>query len=358
MATLSGRETDPVVERPDTPELDHLLHWPKRHSPRGWLGIAALSILLNVLFTTAVLEAPGSIAPDVPERKVTFIKTRLYLPRDLLTQKAPNTRTPSKTIDLNDLLAVQGSRARPAEAAPKTRHFEVPSPSVPQQRVPQQTAKTTPVAPPAPNLTINQGPPPALPPGTPNGLTANVPPPPPPPDQPFQNVGTEPVTRNPKIALPKATVQGALQSLAQPNSSHLSVNDDGQSRSVPAVPGINAANTTQHAAIELQSDPQGADFRAYLARVLAIVRGNWRQVVPESVHMGTLRGRTVVEFVISRDGSIPKVVTADGSGSDALDRAAVAGLSMSNPLPPLPADYKGLQVRLAFTFSYNMPAVQ
>ena len=72
--------------------------------------------------------------------------------------------------------------------------------------------------------------------------------------------------------------------------------------------------------------------------------------------MGTLRGRTVLEFIISRDGSIPKLVTADPSGSEPLDRAAVAGLSMSNPLPPLPADFKGLQVRLAFSFAYNMPS--
>jgi hypothetical protein len=41
---------------------------------------------------------------------------------------------------------------------------------------------------------------------------------------------------------------------------------------------------------------------------------------------------------------------------DALDRAAVAGLSMSNPLPPLPAEFKGEQVRLAFSFAYNMAA--
>jgi TonB family protein len=72
--------------------------------------------------------------------------------------------------------------------------------------------------------------------------------------------------------------------------------------------------------------------------------------------MGTLRGRTVIEFAINRDGHIAKLVIADPSGSEPLDRAAVAGLSMSDRLPPLPSDYKGLQVRLAFSFSYNMPS--
>ena len=108
--------------------------------------------------------------------------------------------------------------------------------------------------------------------------------------------------------------------------------------------------------MELQSDPNGADFKVYLRTILAIVRANWRKVIPESARMGTLRGRTVIEFIIDRNGSIPKLVTANTSGSEPLDRAAVAGLSMSNPLPPLPADFKGLQVRLAFTFAYNMPA--
>lgn len=349
MPTLSDIGTDPVAE------LDLLLHWEERHTRWEWLGIAAISLLLNLLFTFAVVEAPATVSPVPPERKIVVRKTRLYFPPDLLTQKAPNTRTPSKNIDLNDLLAVEGSRARRSAPKPGSRHFEVPAPPAPRPTVkptPQITAE-------APNVAPNQAPV-NVPPGAANGLTAaNVPPPPAPAEQPFQNVGSEPLNTHPTIAVPKATVQSAIQSLAAPpGSSHLTINDDNQSRPSPATPGVNAQNAAQHAAIELQSDPQGADFRAYLARVLAIVRGNWRHVIPESVHMGTLRGRTVVEFIISRDGSIPKLVTADSSGSDALDRAAVAGLSMSNPLPPLPADFKGMQVRLAFTFTYNMPAAQ
>ena len=114
----------------------------------------------------------------------------------------------------------------------------------------------------------------------------------------------------------------------------------------------------RRAAVELKSDPQGADFKPYLTRILAIVRTNWKRVIPESVRSGALHGRTTVEFIITRDGQIPKMVTASSSGSDPLDRAAVAGLSMSNPLPPLPEDYKGFQVRLAFSFDYNMPAAR
>ena len=131
-----------------------------------------------------------------------------------------------------------------------------------------------------------------------------------------------------------------------------------QSLSQPSLgsPGSAGMGSTPHTEVELQSDPQGADFKPYLTRILAIVRANWRHVIPESARMGALRGRTTLEFIINRDGSIPKLVMADSSGSEPLDRAAVAGLSMSNPLPPLPSDYKGFQVRLAFSFSYSMPA--
>ncbi len=105
--------------------------------------------------------------------------------------------------------------------------------------------------------------------------------------------------------------------------------------------------------LELLSDPRGVDFKPYLVQVLAAVKRNWLAVLPESVRMGR-RGRVVVQFVINRDGSVPKLVIATPSGADALDRAAVAGISATNPFPPLPDEFRGDQVRLQFVFLYNM----
>ncbi|HWR53524.1 MAG TPA: TonB family protein [Bryobacteraceae bacterium] len=105
--------------------------------------------------------------------------------------------------------------------------------------------------------------------------------------------------------------------------------------------------------VEMLSDPQGVDFKPYLIRVLAAVRRNWRSVIPESARLGR-QGRVQIQFAIARDGSVPKLVIALPSGTDALDRAAVAGISASNPFPPLPNTFKGEQVRLQLTFSYNM----
>jgi TonB family protein len=113
------------------------------------------------------------------------------------------------------------------------------------------------------------------------------------------------------------------------------------------------AKPTQ-SALELLSDPLGVDFKPYLIRVLAQVRRNWLAVIPESARLGR-RGRVVIQFAVARDGRIPKLVIATPSGTEALDRAAVAGISASTPLPPLPPEFKGDQVRLQLSFSYNMP---
>jgi TonB family protein len=68
------------------------------------------------------------------------------------------------------------------------------------------------------------------------------------------------------------------------------------------------------------------------------------------------RGRVVIQFAIDRSGAVPKVVIAEPTGADILDRAAVAAISASVPLPPLPKEYTGDQIRLQLAFSYNMPA--
>ncbi len=97
----------------------------------------------------------------------------------------------------------------------------------------------------------------------------------------------------------------------------------------------------------------GVDFRPYLIRVLAAVRRNWFAVIPESAKLGQT-GRAVLQFAIDRTGNVPKLVIAVPSGREALDRAAVAGISASNPFPPLPPEFKGGQIRLQLVFRYNL----
>lgn len=123
--------------------------------------------------------------------------------------------------------------------------------------------------------------------------------------------------------------------------------------SAGGAPSPNAPTRNQSAVQLLTTDTMGVDFRPYLVTVLASVRRNWLAILPESARMGR-RGRVQVQFAISRDGSVPKLVISSGSGAEALDRAAVAGISASNPFPPLPSEFQGPQIRLQLTFAYNL----
>ena len=124
----------------------------------------------------------------------------------------------------------------------------------------------------------------------------------------------------------------------------------GSGVNLPPSPGSQGSN------LQLLSDPMGVDFRPYLTRILAMVRRNWFAVIPESARLGMLRGRVALQFIVIRQGGVSKLVIADSSGYEALDRAAVAGISASNPFPPLPPEFRGSEVKLQFTFLYNLSA--
>jgi TonB family protein len=338
-----------IVLPPSAVPLNLLLEWPQRSRPQ-WTATFAASIALHFVLFLLAIQMP-SVVQNEPVQPVRLQHVPLYLPRDVMTQREPNRQKLSKQIDLADLMASRRSQARPSAPRPSVKRFELPK----QSTAPKPLNNAPQILPEAPAVALNQTPAP-LPLGSPNGITA--PPPAAPSTSPFQDVGTQaPPSAHPKLAPPKSGIQAAINGLSQnANGRHLIISDDSPSDSALGSPGSLGHNEGQHAAVELQTDPEGADFKPYLRQILSIVRANWRRVIPESARMGTLRGRTVLEFIISRDGSIPKLVTADPSGSEPLDRAAVAGLSMSNPLPPLPADFKGYQIRLALSFAYNMPA--
>jgi TonB family protein len=354
MALLPVDRSGSAVLPPSDYPLHLLLDWsPARRSRSGWAMVLAASLGVHLLVFVTVVQLPSLATPSAPPPRVVVHHIPLYLPPSLLTQKAPNVTQPSKQIDLASLVAEQTPRrASQASPAPSLKHFELPK-----RAAPEKTAKAPQILAEAPNIALNQTPGP-LPSGATNGLPAA--PPPLNTPGPFQNIGADtPPPAHPKLAPPKATVQSAVSDLAQHGSSNqVVITDDSPTEPSPGATRTPGQLGAEHSAVELQSDPQGADFKPYLTRILAIVRANWRHVIPESARLGTVRGRTVLEFIIDRDGKIPKLVTAQSSGLEPLDRAAIAGLSMSDPLPPLPADFKGMQVRLAFSFAYNMPAAQ
>jgi TonB family protein len=101
------------------------------------------------------------------------------------------------------------------------------------------------------------------------------------------------------------------------------------------------------------SDTRGVDFGPYLARIVYIVRRNWYAVIPESARLGE-KGRVGIVFEILKDGSVPQLRLVASSGSDPLDRAALAGIRASIPFPPLPEEFTGNHLVLQFIFLYNL----
>lgn len=311
------------------------------HSGRQFAYIGAVSVLLHLVIFVVALRIPSLVQPRLPEAVIVEHKTPLYFPKEL-TQKAPNKGKPTKDIDLDSLRAsIKDQQQQQASPSPSARHFEPPQ----NVGTPVRPADKPKILADAPNLAPNQNPADANA-GVINGLQPVAPPPPNTNQSPLQGAGTQ--------APPKLTPQP--QTLPPPGTLRPNPSVDNQSTPAPALPGVNGQIGDLHlASIQLPSDAQNADFKQYLERILTIVRANWQRVTPEAARQGRLRGRSVIQFIINRDGHVAGVIVSEPSGVDQLDRAAGTSLVMSSPLPQLPPDFKGGQVKLAFTFNYNMP---
>jgi TonB family protein len=106
---------------------------------------------------------------------------------------------------------------------------------------------------------------------------------------------------------------------------------------------------------EILSDTQGVDFGPYLQQVQQIVKRNWYPLVPESAESPLYKkGKVYIVFTILRDGQVAGMHYVSSSGDVALDRAAYAGISASNPFPSLPREFSGPSLTLQFDFFYNL----
>ncbi len=349
----------------DQGELHLLLDVRDEEAPRRELIAAAGSIAAQVVIIAVFFHIPlssGASPRFFPEVRFEMGQpTSVFVPRDVienfqLTQKAPQTQTPATEVNLEQLLPRTGREVSPAPGPPalagpapraEPKPFTPPTPEPPKQ---ERAA----LEPPKVDLPP-QGASPA-----PATQTSALPPPP--PGQP--KLVLEPVAPasgtplgQPRLLPPSGRPEDAARAAARAQSGRMSVGDadlsggGGVGEMIRQTPSPGAPGS----ALELLSDPLGVDFKPYLIQVLARVRRNWMAVMPESVRFGQ-RGRTVLQFSIDRQGRIPKVGIVLPSGTPGLDRAAVAGLTASVPFPPLPAEFKGSEIRLQFVFSYNMPA--
>jgi TonB family protein len=333
-------------------------------APRHRLA-AAGAVLCQALLVLLALNAPaGGFRSDSAPRVVVDLSraTPLIAPRNLppfkVTQKEPNVNKPAAEVDLAALLPQPEIRQN--RQTPAGRPFNPPpTPAAPPQ------AKPAPVLE-APRIELPQA-------GLPNmpqvaqTKPPTEPPPEPPKVNPFERVGTPqgqpnstgrgPGQTTAQIAPPRPSIDEAARAVARNSAGRgPTVTDMGAGGAGGILEGAiqKQAPSRNGSALEMLSDPQGIDFRPYLVQVLAAVKRNWQAVLPESARFG-LQGRVAIQFSINKAGAVPKLVIALPSGTEGLDRAAVAGISASNPFPPLPAEYRGSEIHLQLVFSYNMP---
>ncbi|HLH38712.1 MAG TPA: energy transducer TonB [Bryobacteraceae bacterium] len=332
------------VTSADSSEVNLLPPWREPLRPGRLLGDAAASILINAaIFAFFVFAPEGERRPqhriiaDDFHKAVHLVMPRYYEP----TQKEPNKGKVSRELDVNSI------RQAPERQAPRLKApAPAPGPAVqtPPPKIPPPLIEPPKIevaqAPPPPTATALPQPPVAVP----------VPHPPAKPRLAFEDVASVPVD---PVAVPNQNGRARSNAL-NPGANGTVVGDLGDSSATfqgdaqNAVPGRVGSN------LQLLSDAKGVDFKPYMMQVLLAVRRNWLAIIPESARMGR-RGRVLIQFAIDRNGGVPKLVIAEGTGTDSLDRAAVAAVSASYPFPPLPAEYKGDQIRLQMAFGYNMP---
>jgi TonB family protein len=358
---MAGSVTDKPAESLPVPNFG-LAPALGEQGSRHWAVVAGGSVLAHLLlfvvgFGIAQLPAPRRlVAPEITVQAPRNVTKLVAPPTDVLTQTSPNKGKLSEEFNLSSLQPrpeQANQQANPGAAALPRKRFQLPDRQTPTPAKPTMEAPAPPAVD-ASQLRANV-PPPAL------GQNVAIPPPQIDPqekpklafERPGVNMGAPQGVGRVTIPKPVTTVEEATRQVARGAGKGLIVGDEdatpGASPISPSVPIPGKLGS----AVELLSDPQGVDFWPYLVKVLTTVRRNWFAVIPESARFGRT-GKTVIQFAINRDGSVPKLVIATPSGAEALDRAAVAGISASNPFLPLPPEFKGSQVRLQFVFKYNV----
>jgi TonB family protein len=232
----------------------------------------------------------------------------------IATSRAPQ-------IDREELRKILQS-ARPGAPGPSGPPAQSQQPAAPAPAMAQNTPAPQPQAPPPAPLTPNQNP------------TARLQAPPAAPKPTFTNNGMTPG---------EAIEQAARAAIANRGGYAGDNGDYGLSHGKP---------TASMGSLDVLSDTMGVDFGPYLARILHDIKQNWIVAIPESAVFK--KGKTSIQFAILKDGSVRAMQLFSSSGDAPLDRAAWAGITGSNPFPPLPNEFAGPYLELRIRFCYNL----
>jgi len=95
----------------------------------------------------------------------------------------------------------------------------------------------------------------------------------------------------------------------------------------------------------------GDRYGTYVNAITRAISNNWlKSMVDSRVQRAP---RVYLTFEIARDGRISSVEVQQSSGVPTLDRSAMRAVLASDPLPPLPSDYRGSDIKVRFYFEYS-----
>jgi protein TonB len=94
----------------------------------------------------------------------------------------------------------------------------------------------------------------------------------------------------------------------------------------------------------------GNRYGWYVDAITRRISQNWLQsLVDQRIRTAP---RVYLSFDIDRSGNISNPEIKQPSGIPSLDRSAMRAILASNPLPPLPGDYRGGSINVSFYFEY------
>lgn len=100
--------------------------------------------------------------------------------------------------------------------------------------------------------------------------------------------------------------------------------------------------------IAIEDGNFGTQYGWYVQAVKNRVSSNWLlSMISPNI---TAARRVYVEFQILKDGTITGARLTQSSGYEEVDRSALRAIEASNPLAPLPSNYRGNSVTVSFYF--------
>jgi protein TonB len=122
--------------------------------------------------------------------------------------------------------------------------------------------------------------------------------------------------------------------------------DPAPSKSASAETKAGASSKTGSGS-KVRVDDEDFRFAYYLEIIKERISGNWSPPPAAGSPEGVI---STVYFKISRDGRITDIKIEDSSEFDLFDRSALRAVSLSSPLPPLPAGFRGNWLGVHFEF--------